>query len=483
MKKNLPDSGQKHPNIVMITCDQLRKDALGCYGNEKIKTPHIDRLAKRGILFNYAFVASPVCSPNRGSIATGRYPSVHGLRFNGMELPQTETTLMDELHSNGYLTCGVGKMHFSPQWNLEASRADPSPECAINPQPEQFPWYGFEQTMITEDNRVGPYAEYMKKQGLNIWTDLHSFSYPQHACACSTYPAEHHQTNWIADRSIEMIKNRDLGKPLFLWTSFVHPHHPFNPPAPYDKMYNPDDMPLPKFDENEVDRWPRKYREKYEAVTGTHEAIGMNRLGDEDWKKIKAYYYGMINCIDDAIGRMLKVIDNELGLDNTIVLFTADHGEMLGDHHLMFKSTMYDEVTRIPLIAAGPGIKHNICESLVSSIDILPSLLDCAGLTIPDAVQGQSFTKAFTGLPANTRDSMLIESPEGRRTLWKKEARISWHNRADRGELYDHQKDPECFKNLWDTQEAQSLQKELMGELVDQIIQNVDPLPQRIGMC
>lgn len=478
-------AGPRRPNIILITCDQLRMDALGCYGNPIIKTPNIDRLAQNGIRFDQGFVACPVCSPNRGSLATGRYPSVHGLRFNGAKLPETEITLMDELRKNGYFTCGAGKMHFEPQWRTrQRNTPDPSPNDANNPQPKTFPWYGFDRILVSEDHRVGPYADYLAEHGLDTWADLHSFSYPQSACSCSIYPPEHHQTNWIADRSIEMILSRDPEKPLFLWTSFVDPHHPFNPPAPYDKMYNPADMPLPKFSESEPEKWPTKYLKKYNATSGSHEAIGMNTLSNEEWQKIIAYYYGMISCIDDAIGRMLDIIDQELGLENTIILLTSDHGEMLGDHHLLFKGTMFDEVTRVPLIVSGPNIKpRQTCDNLVSTIDIMPSLLEYAETDIPPSVQGTSFAPTCHGKPTNIRQSLLIESDNGSRTLWTKSARITWHGKGERGELYDHKNDPDCFNNLWNQPEAQPLQREMMEELTDLIIHNVDPLPLRTGMC
>lgn len=473
------------PHIIFITCDQLRMDALGCYGNSVVKTPNIDRLAETGVLFNRGFAACPVCSPNRGSMATGRYPSVHGLRVNGTKLPETEITLMDVLRENGYTTCGVGKMHFEPQWRTrQRNTPDPSPDDAINPQPDTFPWYGFDRILVSEDHRIGPYADYLTEHGLDTWADLHSFSYPQSACARSIYPKEHHQTNWIADRSIDMIREQKAEAPLFLWTSFIDPHHPFNPPAPYDTMYDPAEMPLPKFNEAEASNWPAKYRKKYEETSGGHEAIGMNTLPDEEWQKITAYYYGMITCIDDAIGRMLDVIDQELGLDQTVIVFTSDHGEMLGDHHLLFKGTMFDEVTRVPLIATGPGIEAGqTCDSLISTIDIMPSLLACAGAENPASVQGESFTSAFKNAPANKRTSLLIESDNGSRTLWKPEARLTWHGQNDQNELYDHKKDPNCFTNLWDAPESKTLQQEMMGELTDQIIHNIDPLPLRIGMC
>ena len=190
------------PNILFIMTDQNRKDALGCYGNSVIRTPNIDDLAARGVRFERMFAAYPVCAPNRASIITGRYPSVHRLRSNGMRLPASETTLMQMLHAEGYATAGFGKMHFGPQWHFPADGSpisDPDPSTAIDPQPREveFPWYGFDRVALTEDHRMGPYGRYLAEHGYNVWDELHSASYPQHATVRSAFPEEYHQTTWI----------------------------------------------------------------------------------------------------------------------------------------------------------------------------------------------------------------------------------------------------------------------------------------------
>jgi len=191
-----------HPNILLITTDQHRKDALGCYGNDVIQTPNIDSLAARGVRLNNMFAAYPVCAPNRASIITGRFPTIHRLRQNGMRLPRTEWTLMDALRVEGYRTYGAGKMHFGPQWEFPADGSpikDPEPATAVDPQPaeDEFPWYGFERVMLTEDHRTGPYGRYLSDHGYNVWDELHSASYPQSATECSKFPEKHQQTDCV----------------------------------------------------------------------------------------------------------------------------------------------------------------------------------------------------------------------------------------------------------------------------------------------
>ncbi len=479
------------PNVLLITCDQLRKDALGCYGNEVIRTPHIDRLAERGVRFDQVFAASPVCAPNRGSIATGRFPSVHGLRRNGCVLPESELTLMEVLRRRGYATYGVGKMHFGPQWRWIEDRpgatGDFDERWAVNPQPLpwEFPFYGFQQGVFTEDHRVGPYADYLRAHGLDPWADPHSFSYPQHITAPSVYPEEHHQTVWVADRSIEYLRGHPADRPFFLWTSFVHPHHPFTPPVPYDALYDPARMPPPVWDPAEVNDWPEAYRRKYLAREGSHEAIGMCDLTDADWRRIKAYYYGMISLIDKQVGRLMDELDRRGLLDRTIVVFTSDHGEMLGDHHLLFKGTHYDCVTNVPLIIARPGDPQGgqTRRGIAQSVDIMPTILELAGTDIPEGVQGKSLVPMLADGKEELYREAFIEDPEMRRTVRTPTARLTWHGEGQRGELYDLTRDPHCLHNLWDRPEAADLQRQLMDRLVARMAENVDPLPPQVGLC
>jgi arylsulfatase len=481
---------ERQPNVLFITADQLRKDALGCYGNEVIQTPNIDALAGQGVCFDKMFAAYPVCAPNRSSIVTGRYPTIHRVRSNGIRLPKSELTLMEILRTAGYRTYGSGKMHFAPQWKFPpdgSSIIDPEPSLAIDPQPgeDEFPWHGFDHVSITEDHRIGPYAEYLARHGYNVWDELHSASYPQHATIRSPFPEEHHQTTWITDRAIEYLERHPDGHPFFLWASYVHPHHPFNPPAPYDTMYNPKDMPLPVWRGSEVENWPEAYREKCFATEGGHEAVGMCNLKDEDWRRIKAYYYGMISLIDKNVGRLYEALEKKGCLENTVIIFTADHGENLGDHHLLFKGTMYDCVTNVPFIVSRPG---NSCagarrELLASSIDIMPTVLGLTGVEEPQPspIQGASLAPALEDQDHRLRDALLIEDGGMRRSVRTHDALLTWHGPGVQGELYDLVRDPDCLDNLWDRPAAAARQSTLLHLLIQLMTQNVDPLPPREG--
>ena len=478
----------KHANIVLITTDQHRKDALGCYGNEIIDTPNIDGLAARGVRFDRMFTAYPVCAPNRASIITGRYPSVHRLRQNGMRLPESELTLMELLRRSGFRTYGAGKMHFGPQWEFPADGRpirDPDPSTAIDPQPDAFPWYGFEETHLTEDHRIGPYSRHLAKHGYDLRDEMHSASFPQSATVASPIPEEHHQTTWITNKSIDFLESPPSDEPFFLWTSYVHPHHPFNPPKPYDETYVSAEMPLPIWDPAEPDMWPDAYLQKYTLQGSGHEAVGLDGFTDDDWRRIKAYYYGMISQIDANVGRIIETLEKRGLLENTIIVFTADHGEMLGDHHLLFKGTTYDCITNVPCIIAAPripgsGESRNV---LASSIDIMPTLLDLSGVGTPEAnpIQGASLVPAFSGDSICIRDALLIENSGARRSIRTETDLLTWHGEDVRGELYDLERDPDCLRNLWDDPAAAGKRQALVDRLVDLMSRNVDPLPVQEG--
>ena len=397
---------------------------------------------------------------------------------------------MEILRAEGYGTYGAGKMHFGPQWEWPADGqpiVDPDPSTAISPQPTEnaYPWYGYDRVALTEDHRMGPYGDYLAAHGYNVWDELHSASYPQSATVRSPFPEEHHQTTWITDRAIDMIKEHDANRPFFLWVSYVHPHHPFNPPAPYDTMYDPADMPLPVWDEAEVERWPEAYRLKYFALGDGHEAVGLCDFTDADWQRIKAYYYGMISQIDANIGRLLDVLREQGELENTIIAFTADHGENLGDHRLLFKGTTYNCVTNVPFIVRMPGVHSNgeTRDLLCSSIDILPTLLDLAGIAPPEPspIQGVSLVPALGDADWGVYDALLIENQGLRRSVRTEDALLTWHGQGTRGVLYDLSADPDCLVNLWDEPRAEGLQRELLHTLIRLMAGNVDPLPVKEG--
>jgi len=443
------------PNILFITCDQLRRDALGCYGGRPDVSPHIDALAKRSARFEQAYVASPVCSPNRASWVTGCYPTAHGLTVNGVRLRHDSTTLMECLRQAGYQTAAAGKLHFEPQWAQHYGQPNFNEEVArgigaVDPQPRELPYFGLERCAIAEDHHAGPYEAFVRSHGLDPWVDPHSAMYPQHMVCRSALPASLSKTTWIAERSMEFMRMRDRDKPLFLWCSFVHPHHPFVVPKPFDRRFDPAEMESPVWEEAMIERWPERLKRKYFAEAGSHEAVGMHKLTDADFRRIRAAYLGMVAHVDEQVGRVLRALEADGMVDDTIIVFSSDHGELLGDYHLLFKAAHYRCVTRVPLLVAHPRCAAGVSEACTSAVDLMPTLLEMAGCSVPAGVQGRSFAACVKDVALPLRDEVYIEDPGPVRTLMTPRQRITWHGCGERGEFYELDRDPGELVNRWD---------------------------------
>lgn len=419
-------------------------------------------------------------------------PSSHGLRVNGTVLPTTETTFMEALRQDGYQTAAAGKLHFHPQWDyapgdkagvLKAATG----EGAVDPQPSEseLPYYGLEHCALAEDHNGGPYGEMLRSHGFDPWEDPHSFTYPQHITTRSKYPPHLSKTTWITDKSLEFLEQRERERPFFLWTSFVHPHHPFVAPEPFDTMYEPAAMPLPVWRDGLERTFPERYLKKHLADGASHEAIAMNNISDDEWRRIKAYYYGMISHIDDQLGRLLDHLEEQGIMDHTLIVFSSDHGELMGDYHLLFKATHYGCVTKTPALWKLPKDVNagSVINDLCSTIDLSPTLLDIAGVSTPAGTQGHSLMPVLMNQPYESRDELLIEDQTPLRTLLTPDWRLTWHGHGQRGELFNRADDPEELHNLWENGDHQDIRQELTTRLLDALISNIDPLPGQTSLC
>ena len=475
----------KRPNVLLITCDQLRRDALGIYGNDVVRTPTIDRVFQNGFRFTNMFAANPVCAPNRGAIATGRWPRVNGLARNGSILPESEITMMEVFRQYGYRTYGVGKMHFAPQ--REEKYDSETGDGAVDPQPppHRLPHYGFERCVLTEDNRGGPYAEYLKRHGYHPWAGIDNWSPGcQHCCEVSPFPEEHHQTTWITEHSLDFLRHHDRNRPFFMWVSYVHPHHPFTPPAPYDEMYDPARMPLPVYREGEHRARGQNYQDRFRGRVHSHENADFSAFPAERWQRIKAFYYGMISQIDANVERLVRCLKESNQFDNTIIVFTSDHGELLGDHHLMFKSFPFDCVTAVPFlvrIPEGPNELHSV-DTLCRSLEIMPTLLELAELPVPEHVNGRSLKRHIEAEPAELFDSILIEH-NSHQTVRTRTYRLTVHHDDPIGELYDLRRDPDNLENVWAHPQYAGVRDALLCRLVRHLYEVMDPRFRPVAPC
>ncbi len=485
------DTMDKKTNILLITADQLRSSALSVYGNRLVGTKNLSNLSSDGVVFDNHFTQNPVCSPSRMTIFTGRYPRNHGLRENGVSAREGEQTIARVLKRNNYRTGAFGKMHLTPQLG---TGADP-----VKSWPEDD--FGFQVTHITNDSKKGEYLEYLnqkdqqayeyvKRQGeKKIEKDLGGLGeegVPPQVEENEIDP-NLHQTTWISDRVIDFIED-NMEEPFFAWCSFVDPHHPFDPPEPYASMYDPEDVTLPIMPkEGEMEDKPPHFEEMMKGKSPGNEKYNFYTFSPQDYKEVRARYYGMVKLIDENIGRIVQKLKEAGQYEDTIIIFTSDHGELLGDHGLIFKGPFhYDSLIRVPLIIK--GTETTGCASRSTEItqhtDIWPTISELAGIELPAGIQGRSLAPMLNGNTGIGYDFALTEQNSGDwgfniKTLRSEEWRLTYYPGKSYGELYDLRKDSEEYENLWSLGEYQEVRERLIRKLLDKLILTEDPLPIR----
>lgn len=398
----------KRPNILLITADQFRWDALGCMGDPMIQTPHLDRLADRGVCFDNAFSPNPICVPARASIMTGNYPQVcTGSKNNSGRIREGQPLLPEVLKAVGYRTYALGKLHFAP----------------YSPPGEARLVHGFEHVELAESGRilkqfdprgeqtgVEDYFDYLQSVGYAGYTRAHGIGNNDvHPCR-SPLPQEHTVDHWIADctlRQLSRHREESPDRPFFMWMSSPKPHSPYDPPDPYDKLYDPRKVPPPFGDESllaAINPWIEQQRVSHAQET----------LSPQTRQVIKAYYYGCITWLDAMIGRVLNRLEEASLIDDTLILFTADHGDLMGDFGAWFKSNHMNGSVRVPFIAAGPGVvRGGVSHALVGLQDVLPTFAAAAGAPIRQAVQGCDLSPVLHDPGANVRDVYYASTREG----------------------------------------------------------------------
>ena len=476
------------PNILCFVTDQQRADHLGCYGNPDIRTPNIDRLAREGIVFTESFVANPVCMPNRASMFTGKYPKAHRLRENGIALSPAETVLPEILRRSGYQTASFGKIHLAP-FNMTSELASEDYECYESHEywaqhdDLPLPYYGLEHVYLVGGHGHYTFAHYKNElernhPGMHEKLNIdHALSPPTGARESwkASIPEELHYNTVIADKTIEFLKTRDKSRPFFVWCSFPDPHHPYSPPRPYCDQYDPAAIRFsPARREGELDDLPPYFRECYEGRRRVGGVKGdIRQTTDEHYREIIAHTYGMISMVDYNIGRIMRTLEDLSLLEDTIVLFFSDHGDLMGDHWLINKGPfLFRGLVRIPTIWRLPGksCAGRVSSALVSTVDLCPTLLDLVGIPIPDGVQGRSYRSVLVGEQEGFREWIYIEFDQSMfyydrlRQIRSKEWALTYYAENDYGLLYDLRRDPNELENLWDRRDYQKVKGELIGE-------------------
>ena len=501
---------QKRPNILIISADQHRADCLGVAGR-KLKTPHLDALAKSGTRFGSCITPSVACQPARASILTGQLCKTHGVHDDGLDLdPNTgEKGFAGTLSASGYDTAFFGKAHFS-SYHPKAPSGTPECEISSSKYDDRWcgPYMGFEHVELTLQSKTGfnpavpPRGQHYERffhadgngdqklanysQGdekLANYRNGESATENQNACWHSTLAPAHHSTPWTADRAVNWLRHgRDTDKPFCSWVSFADLHYPFDCPEPWSRLHDPKTVDLPehrKLNPQSLPWWYRSALSRDGSQAGNAKG-NMRKAGqliqqtDEQLQKIIANTYGKIAFIDDQIGRLMSTLA-ELGLaENTHVFYISDHGDWLGDHGLTLKGPMfYDCLLRVPLIWRGPGVPQNrINYEPVSTIDLSPSMMDLAGIEPQLEQHGESLRPLLNGQAKRDFAMSEWELLPGRvdakvslRCVRTRTYKLTKDINSGHGELYDLLADPFETNNLFEDSKSADIRLRLEAYL------------------
>lgn len=433
-------------NFLLILADQFRFDALGCAGNSVVQTPNLDRLAEDGVRFTEAYTDVPVCVAARAALMTGQHPHRLGTIDNNAASLEGQPTLAGLLRDQGRATMAIGKMHFFPRRNH----------------------LGFDRMMLAEGLVGHPwdddYALFMRSKGYPVLREMHGPGHPAvdgssmysayYTPGTLPYPEEVSATAWVTDRTVEFIQaNHD--RPFFCFSSFIKPHPPFLPPAPYDTMYDPADIELPiGWDD------PDRFDPLLDAQTRFKLAA---RPTEAEARRIWSHYYGLISHIDHHVGRMLDELEQQGLRERTLVVFSSDHGELLGDHGHWGKRSFYEGAAKIPFIMNCPARipAGQTIDTPISLADILPTFVELAGGSVPDVVSGQSLMPLLANPEAEWRTILFGEYGGYQGIVQMDDRRIStrfmvrwdhwkyiYYVNGGREQLFNLERDPQEHYNL-----------------------------------
>jgi len=367
----------ERPHILLLMADQYRADSVGADGNKVIHTPNLDRLASEGVLFRCAYSSTPTCTPARSALLTGLAPWRHGMLGYGRVAEKYPLELPRALRDAGYYTLGIGKMHYHPQRNL----------------------HGFHQVLLDESGRAespdfrSDYRAWFWSEAPSLDPDATGIGWNDYRAKAYVLPERLHPTRWMGDTAVRFIETYDRPEPFFLKVSFARPHSPYDPPERLMRRYA--DAAIPKA---QVGAWAERYAPRSDSSNN----IWHGDMGAAQVRHSRQGYYGSVTFVDEQIGRILEALEKRRWLDQTLILFTSDHGDMTGDHHLWRKSYAYQASARIPMLMRWPrGLisarRGQVLAQPVELRDILPTCLEVAGSSPETPMDGRSLLAPLRG--------------------------------------------------------------------------------------
>ena len=457
---------QKRKNIVLLMTDQLRGDCMGCAGHPDVKTPYLDTLASKGVRFENAYSACPSCVPARAALHTGLTQESHrrvgyadGIRW---EYPHT---MAGELTKAGYYTQCVGKMHVDPLRNYLGF-------CHVELHDGYLHYYRDPEIPYRENQKQADDYFHWLKQEKGIDCDVTDTGLECNSWVARPwiYEEKYHPTNWVTDRSIDFLRRRDPDMPFFLFTSYLRPHPPFDAPQCYFDMYRNKELTPPVVGDWCDEEALRARGRIFDSDTGP--------LDPELVREMQIGYYACITHLDHQIGRLIQaLVENKL-YDDTIILFVSDHGELLGDHHLFRKSRAYQGSSRVPFLVSGGGFRPekpgSVKTDVVELRDVMPTVLEAAGVQIPDSVEGISLWNTAlkeSGTP-EVREYLHGEHTLGEASshwIITRDEKYIWYSQTGEEQYFWIAEDPDELHNLLGSETAKERVEALRGLLIQEL--------------
>lgn len=445
------------PNIILIVTDQHRGDALGCMGNTEVITPNIDRLAEDGSIFMNAYSSCPSSTPARAGLLTGLSPWHHGMLGYGVVAEKYKYEMPQMLSDAGYYTFGIGKMHWFPQRSK----------------------HGFHGTLLDESGRIedpnftSDYRQWLNIKAPGINPDLTGIGWNDNSAAEYKLPEELHPTHWTGEMACELIENYSINKPLFLKVSFARPHSPYDPPKRFYDMYKDIEVEAPATGE-----WCKRFAKQLD-LEKTSKEIAFGNMGEDYAKNSKKHYYANITFIDEEIGRIIKALKDKGIYENSIIVFTSDHGDMMGDHYHWRKTYPYEGSAHIPFLVKWPesykgAVKKNI-EQPVELRDILPTFLDAAGIEIPEDMDGKSVRQLAEGNSKGWRKYIDLEHATcyENNNYWcaltDGKIKYVWNLYNGSEQMFDLVKDPHELHNCINDRKYRKLAEEMRNAMIEHL--------------
>ncbi len=468
---------KRAPNILLIMTDQQRYDQLGYSSGGHFETPTLDRLAARGTRFDAAYTTSTICCPARGSLLCGLYPHRFPTQFpadiTSLSVQEGFWTLPHVLREAGYRTGMVGKGHFEPMHARHGYEFMRTVEHL--------------HTYIRDEQPVDDYLRWLVWQGMADWRTTHLFG-PEHGAERHEYvhhrtavpfgaDRSYHPTSWVAREALRYLAAREGDGPWFLTVSFPHPHTPYDPPPPYDTLYDPEEAELPLDSARANDGLPPLARALFRGKDG-YGYLPVDAVDEAVLRRILTFVRALVRQIDDAVAEILANVD----LEQTVVFFLSDHGDYYGRRGCLLKTPFVpmDDLARVPLFCAGAGIpRGQVVDAPVHSADLVPTCLELAGIEPPESLDTRSLLPALEGRPDPDRVvycSSLHRYPMVRRGRFK-------YFRHDDGEemLFDLDEDPAETRNLAGDPVHAELCRDLGHELERVLLRGIPNLPRFDG--